>query len=188
MEGLSHQRPRPAQDHEPRRRRVHPSLSPARAAERLPPHPPTQGAKPLFSSVFTKEQAKQPTSEPTSVSSAPARPPKPSVADAGERVNRRVFWRELFRPAGSSHARAGASSPWARASASADAVHSTCMPRLSLGGRPNARHPTIAVRFKPMTPARSRRSTKRLATIADMSLSALWASLRPPLTGCDGST
>ena len=40
MEGLPHQRPRPAQDHDARRRRVHPSLSHARAAERLPPHPP----------------------------------------------------------------------------------------------------------------------------------------------------
>ena len=40
MEGLSDQRPRPAQDHDARRRRVHPPLSPARPAERLPPHPP----------------------------------------------------------------------------------------------------------------------------------------------------
>ena len=40
MEGLSDPRPRPAQDHDARRRRVHPSLSPARAAQRLPPHPP----------------------------------------------------------------------------------------------------------------------------------------------------
>src|SRR5271166_6931226 len=36
MEGLSDPRPRPAQDHDARRRRVHPSLSPARAAQRLP--------------------------------------------------------------------------------------------------------------------------------------------------------
>ena len=40
MEGLPDQRPRPAQDHDARRGRVHPPLSPARAAERLPPHPP----------------------------------------------------------------------------------------------------------------------------------------------------
>ena len=40
MEGLSVPRPPPAQDHDARRRRVHPSLSPARAAERLPSHPP----------------------------------------------------------------------------------------------------------------------------------------------------
>ena len=40
MEGLPHQRPRPAQDHDARRRRVHPPLSPARAAERLSSHPP----------------------------------------------------------------------------------------------------------------------------------------------------
>jgi hypothetical protein len=39
MERLSDQRPRPAQDHDARRRRVHPPLSPPRAAERLPPHP-----------------------------------------------------------------------------------------------------------------------------------------------------
>jgi hypothetical protein len=38
-EGLPDQRPRPAQDHDARRRRVHPPLSPARAAQRLPPHP-----------------------------------------------------------------------------------------------------------------------------------------------------
>ena len=37
MEGLPDQRPRPAQDHDPRRRRVHPPLPPARAAQRLPP-------------------------------------------------------------------------------------------------------------------------------------------------------
>ena len=40
MERLPDQRPRPAQDHDARRRRVHPPLSPARPAERLPPHPP----------------------------------------------------------------------------------------------------------------------------------------------------
>ena len=40
MEGLPDQRPRPAQDHDARRRRVHPPLSPPCAAERLPPHPP----------------------------------------------------------------------------------------------------------------------------------------------------
>ena len=40
MEGLPDQRPRPVQDHDARRRRVHPPLSHARAAERLPPHPP----------------------------------------------------------------------------------------------------------------------------------------------------
>ena len=40
MEGLQDQRTRPAQDHDARRRRVHPPLSPARAAERLSPHPP----------------------------------------------------------------------------------------------------------------------------------------------------
>ena len=39
MEGLQDQRPRPAQDHDARRRRVHPPLSPPCAAERLPPHP-----------------------------------------------------------------------------------------------------------------------------------------------------
>ena len=38
-EGLPDQGPRPAQDHDARRRRVHPPLSPARAAQRLPPHP-----------------------------------------------------------------------------------------------------------------------------------------------------
>ena len=37
-EGLPDQRLRPAQDHDARRRRIHPPLSPARAAERLPPH------------------------------------------------------------------------------------------------------------------------------------------------------
>jgi hypothetical protein len=40
VEGLPDQRPRPAQDHDARRRRVHPPLSPARAARRLPPHSP----------------------------------------------------------------------------------------------------------------------------------------------------
>ena len=40
MEGLSDQRARPVQDHDARRRRVHPPLSHACAAERLPPHPP----------------------------------------------------------------------------------------------------------------------------------------------------
>ena len=40
VEGLPDQRPRPVQDHDARRPRVHPPLSPARAAERLPPHPP----------------------------------------------------------------------------------------------------------------------------------------------------
>ena len=35
-----HPRPRPAQDHDARGRRVHPPLPPPRAAERLPPHPP----------------------------------------------------------------------------------------------------------------------------------------------------
>ena len=40
LEGLPDQRPRQAQDHDARRGRVHPPLSPARAAQRLPPHPP----------------------------------------------------------------------------------------------------------------------------------------------------
>ena len=40
LEGLPGRRPRPAQDHDARRRRVHPPLSSPRAAERLPPHPP----------------------------------------------------------------------------------------------------------------------------------------------------
>ena len=39
MERLSDQRPRPAQDHDARRRRVHPPLSPPRPASALPPHP-----------------------------------------------------------------------------------------------------------------------------------------------------
>ena len=39
VEGLPDQRTRPAQEHDARRRRVHPPLSPARAAERLRPHP-----------------------------------------------------------------------------------------------------------------------------------------------------
>ena len=37
---LPNQRPRPAQDHDAQRRRVHSPLSPPRPAERLPPHPP----------------------------------------------------------------------------------------------------------------------------------------------------
>ena len=40
MERLSDQGRRPAQDHDARRRRVHPPVPHARAAERLPPHPP----------------------------------------------------------------------------------------------------------------------------------------------------
>src|SRR5271166_1064389 len=40
VEGLPHQRPRPAQDNDARGRRVHPPFSLARAAQRLPPHPP----------------------------------------------------------------------------------------------------------------------------------------------------
>ena len=40
MERPPDQRPRPAQDHDARRRRVHPPLAPARPAEPLPPHPP----------------------------------------------------------------------------------------------------------------------------------------------------
>jgi hypothetical protein len=40
VKGLPDQRPRSAQDHDARRPRVHPPLSPAHLARRLPPHPP----------------------------------------------------------------------------------------------------------------------------------------------------
>jgi hypothetical protein len=40
VEGLPHQRPRPAQEHDARPRRVHPPLSFARAAQGFPPYPP----------------------------------------------------------------------------------------------------------------------------------------------------
>jgi hypothetical protein len=40
MEGLPRQRPRPRQDHDARRRRVHPALPRPCLANRLPPHPP----------------------------------------------------------------------------------------------------------------------------------------------------
>jgi hypothetical protein len=39
VEGLPDQKRRPAQDHDARGPRVHPPLSPARVAERIPPHP-----------------------------------------------------------------------------------------------------------------------------------------------------
>ena len=42
LEGLSHQRPRPLEDNPAPDHGVHPPLPPARAAERLPPHPPDQ--------------------------------------------------------------------------------------------------------------------------------------------------
>src|SRR5271166_2808179 len=68
MEGLPDQRPRPAQDHDARRGRVHPPLPPARAAERLPPHP----HPPLASSP-----AKNPVVFAPTENNARHRPPKP---------------------------------------------------------------------------------------------------------------
>ncbi len=113
---------------------------------------------------------------------APSWSLKPGVADAGEKGQSAGVPAGLScpRPAASRHARAGASVRvgWRQPFD----LHAAFEPRRP----PECAAPTIAVRFKPTTPARSRRSTKRLATIADMSLSALWASLRPPLTGCDG--
>ncbi len=59
MEGLPDQRPRPAQDHDARRRRVHPPLSPARAAKRLPSHPPLRPVRRNGSSA--QHRARPPT-------------------------------------------------------------------------------------------------------------------------------
>src|SRR5271157_2540005 len=58
MEGLPDQRPRPAQNHDARRRRVLPPLSPARAALRFPSHPPLRPVRQRRSR--TKHRARPP--------------------------------------------------------------------------------------------------------------------------------
>jgi hypothetical protein len=73
VEGLPHQGPRPAQDDDARCRRLHPPLSPARAAERLPPHPPLRSVR--RNGSVAQHRARPPTTSSASANCLPR--PKP---------------------------------------------------------------------------------------------------------------
>ena len=77
MEGLPDQRPRPAQDHDARRRRVHPPLSPARAAKRFPPHPPLRPVRRNGSSA--QHRARPPIARRARGLARSARAPRPTA-------------------------------------------------------------------------------------------------------------
>ena len=81
VEGLSDRRPRPAQDHDARGPRVHPPLSPARAAERLPPHPPLRPVRRRGSSqqhrARSAKRSPRPRLHPSARTPRPTARPKP---------------------------------------------------------------------------------------------------------------